>query len=84
MQPFNPVLAARRLAELEAAMRLARLPPHQVQREPLTAPWRSDPFDRANDPFLEVPMILNNPFGVPPPPPLPEPRQPRYRFIPRG
>lgn len=72
--------AARLMALLE--MHERRQSPHA----PLTAPWRSDPFDRANDPFLEVPMILENPFGVPPPPPipLPEPKNPPWRFTPRG
>lgn len=36
---------------------------------------REDPFDRYNDPWGEVPMIINNPFADPPPPELP--RMPR-------
>jgi hypothetical protein len=31
----------------------------------------SDPFDRYNDPWGEVPMIINNPFADPPSPELP-------------
>lgn len=36
---------------------------------------RSDPFDRNNDPWGEVPMIIENPFADPPLPELP--RMPR-------
>lgn len=35
-----------------------------------------DPFDRYNDPWGEVPEIINNPFGDPPDPPLPRMRRP--------
>jgi hypothetical protein len=45
-------------------------------RQPVTGPGNPDPFDRYNDPFGELPEILNNPFSEPPPPPLPRLRRP--------
>lgn len=39
-------------------------------------PRPSDPFDRYNDPWGEVPEIINNPFGNPPRPDLPRPERP--------
>ena len=51
-------------------------PAEDVPRPPVIGPGRPDPFDRYNDPFFEVPEIINNPFSEPPRPPLPRLRRP--------
>lgn len=51
-------------------------PAEDVPRPPVIGPGRPDPFDRYNDPFFEVPEIINNPFSDPPRPPLPRLRRP--------
>ena len=51
-------------------------PAEAVPRQPVIGPGRPDPFDRYNDPFFEVPEIINNPFSDPPRPPLPRLRRP--------
>jgi hypothetical protein len=66
-------------------------PQDAQQPGPLLPPFRDDPFDRANDPFNEVPMMMEYPFGLPPlgtppePPAIPNQQRPRHRyFTPRG